>query len=80
MPYGTSYWQVGDSPEQNGNYKIYLGDAKVLLTNEKTAMGLPMEVDPHNIITILNYAWKRSFALTKNNKVAIAKRGWFPLN
>jgi len=31
VPYGTSYWQVGDSPEQNGCYKM-------ALTSEKAAL------------------------------------------
>ena len=29
---------------------------------------------------MVNYAWDRSFALTSNNKKAIAERGWNPLN
>ena len=28
VPYGTSLWQVGDSKEQNGSYKIALAQAK----------------------------------------------------
>ena len=28
LPYGTSYWQVGDSTEQNGCFKMALTKAK----------------------------------------------------
>jgi hypothetical protein len=28
VPYGTSYWQVADSSEQNGSYKMALSAAK----------------------------------------------------
>ena len=28
VPYATSYWQVGDSAEQNGMFKMKLGEAK----------------------------------------------------
>ena len=40
VPYGTSYWQLGDSSEKNGNYKIYLGVAKRKLVTSKADMGL----------------------------------------
>ena len=29
---------------------------------------------------LINYAWEKSFAQVETNKVAIAERGWFPLN
>ena len=35
---------------------------------------------PTDIIPIVNYAWKRSFAKVDTNKKAIAARGWGPLN
>ena len=29
-PYGTSYWQVGDSSQQNGSFKMNTGKAKII--------------------------------------------------
>jgi hypothetical protein len=34
LPYGTSYWQVGDSTEQNGCFKMVLAKAKQALTKQ----------------------------------------------
>ena len=36
VPYGTSYWQVADSSEQNGSYKMALSTAKKELVQKKT--------------------------------------------
>ena len=30
VPYGTSYWQVGDSSQQNGSFKMNTGKAKII--------------------------------------------------
>ena len=35
VPYGTSYWQVGDSSEQNGSYKMALTKCKKRVSDEK---------------------------------------------
>ncbi len=35
FPYGTSYWQVGDSSEQNGYFKVALTKAKQELVTKK---------------------------------------------
>jgi hypothetical protein len=35
VPYGTSYWQVGDSTEQNGCYKMAITKAKRELLTKK---------------------------------------------
>jgi hypothetical protein len=37
FPYGTSYWQVNDSSEQNGFYKMALTRSKKELVQKKTA-------------------------------------------
>jgi hypothetical protein len=36
LPYGTSYWQVGDSTEQNGCFKMALTKEKQALVTKKT--------------------------------------------
>ena len=34
-PYGTAYWQVGDSKEQNGSFKIAVTKAKCNIMTKK---------------------------------------------
>ena len=35
VPYGTAYWQVGDSKEQNGSFNMVMIDAKRKLSDLK---------------------------------------------
>jgi hypothetical protein len=35
-PYGTNKWQVGDSSQQNGSFKMEIGKGKMALLKEKT--------------------------------------------
>ena len=39
-PYGTSIWQVGDSVEQNGCFKMHQYDYKNMLLNKKRELNL----------------------------------------
>ena len=39
-----------------------------------------LNIQPHNIIGIVNYAWEQSFARVKSNKKVVAERRWFPYN
>jgi hypothetical protein len=41
LPYGTSYWQGGDSTEQNGFFKMTLAREKQALVTKKNESGLP---------------------------------------
>ena len=79
--YGTSLWQVGDSAEQNGEYKMALSRIKKILVKWKERkMIARLTIEVAEIMILINYAWERSFARVETNKVAIAERGWFPLN
>jgi hypothetical protein len=40
VPYGTSYWQVGDSAGQNGCFKMALTKGKRNLVKKKESWGL----------------------------------------
>ena len=81
VPYGTSLWQVGDSAEQNGAYKMALARIKKILVEWKERkMIARLTIEVAEIMILINYAWERSFARVETNKVAIAERGWFPLN
>jgi len=80
-PNGTSLWQVGDSSEQNGCYKIYCAEHKRKITKKRIEMGLyRLNLLRTDVIPIVNAAWKKSFAKTSSNLKAIQDRGWGPLN
>jgi hypothetical protein len=80
IPHATSYWQVGDSSEQNGYFKTLLGNAKKDLVSFKIRHNLPLSLNSEDIIPLLNKAWYPSFANKITNRKAIAARGWCPLN
>ena len=74
-------WQVADSKQQNGSFKIAIGKAKQKLLAKRldTYMDSP-GIYPTDIMSIVNDAWDCSFAVVKSNQTAIADRGWNPLN
>jgi hypothetical protein len=80
VPYGTHLWQVGDSAEQNGSFKMALIKAKQKIINEKAKLHLPCKVERHDIVGVIHRAWNESFAKVESNKRAIRNRGWGPLN
>jgi len=81
VPYGTSLWQVGDSKEQNGSYKIALAKAKKTRFEKKLDMFIdPPSLERTDIIGIVNDAWAVSFERKLTNKKAICERGWGPCN
>ena len=81
LPNGTSLWQVGDSSQQNGCYKMYCTKRKMELIKYKQDHNLfNTNLERTDIVPIINYAWEKSFAKIDSNKRAIAERGWNPLN
>ena len=81
VPYGTAYWQVGDSKEQNGSFNIAITQAKQDLLETKDTLGLYDEgIVDTDLMPIINSAWKRSFGRVDKNRNAISDRGWYPLN
>jgi len=78
LPYGTSYWQVGDSSEQNGCFKMALTKAKQELVTKKNESGLDYTINKTDVVGLVRQAWKSSFARTQTNRKAIATRGWGP--
>lgn len=78
LPYGTSYWQVGDSSEQNGSFKMALTKAKNDLVTKKNDAGLEFAINKTDIVGLVRQAWKLSFAREDKNRNAIASRGWGP--
>ena len=81
VPYGTSLWQVADSSEQNGAFKMALSKAKSEILKQRLDMMMDIpSILPTDIIPIINYAWERSFGQVESSKRAISDRGWCPLN
>ncbi len=79
LPYGTAYWQVSDSSEKNGCFKMALTKHKRELLQRKELVGAEFAIDKQDITYLLGQAWAISFARVENNKKAIAERGWGPL-
>ena len=81
VPYGTSLWQVADSSEQNGSFKAASSHIKMEILKKRLDMMMDNpSILATDIIPIVNYAWKESFARVETNRKAIADRGWNPLN
>ena len=81
VPYGTSLWQVADSKEQNGSFKIGLSKAKKRIVEKRLDMHMDSPgVCATDIMTIIDEAWSQSFARIDLNLKAIEARGWGPLN
>ena len=80
VPYGTALWQVGDSYQQNGRFKIILNTLKKkLMEYRMDNFTSEMELQPTDIMAMIHTAWNASFADVAGNIEAIAERGWFPL-
>jgi hypothetical protein len=81
VPYGTAYWQVADSTELNGQFKLHVSQEKRRIFQERISLCQgELQLLPTDIIPIVNVANAKSFANVKTNKHAIATRGWFPYN
>jgi hypothetical protein len=80
VPYGTALWQVGDSRQQNGMFKVFLVKRKEYIMRLRERLSLQLEILPTDIIPLIIYAWNHSFLKTTTNIQAIQERGWFPLN
>ena len=81
VPYGTSLWQIGDSYQQNGRFKIALaGYKKRVMDKRLLTFCSEIELIPTDIVPMIHEAWLLSFADIQGNKEAITERGFNPLN
>ena len=80
LPNGTHKWQVGDSKEQNGSYKVEWTREKAKLVQYRVQNGLSACLEKSDCLPLLNIIWSRSFGRKATNKKAIADRGWNPCN
>merc|ERR1712038_834958 len=81
VPYGTHLWQIGDSSQQNGRFKMVCYKKKDEIVTYKCLhhSGRP-DVLPEDILSIVSEAWDESFADVQGNKMAIFERGYLPYN
>jgi hypothetical protein len=80
VPYGTSVWQLGDSAEQNGTFKIESKKENAETVRCKIRAGFPATLERSDIVRIVNIAWQKSFARVDTNLKAISESGCPPLN
>jgi hypothetical protein len=81
VPYGTAYWQVGDSSEQNGCFNINLTQLKTaMLQTRIDQLNHAIQLVKTDIIPLINGSFPGSFGNRLTNKKALAERGWNPYN
>ena len=81
VPYGTALWQVGDSSEQNGKFKMLINEKKNVLFRQRLSnFTQKIQLNRTDIIPLVNYAFYPAFCNQVNNAKAIRERGWFPYN
>ena len=80
VPDATSFWQVGDSSQQNGLLKTLWYCTKREYVRWKSERGLPFNIGPHEILPLVNELWEASFCNQENNCKAVSDCGWNPCN
>ena len=75
VPYGTSFWQVADSEEQNGAFTDKFAEAKTNLLKKLWDTGNTRDLNRHDLIPMLNSAFD-AFCNVQSNLKAIDSRGW----
>lgn len=78
VPYGTHIWQVADSSQLNGKFKIWLTKNKKLFFDIKRSLNKNFE--PCDIIPLINASFFHSFGNEAGARNAMRERGWLPLN
>ena len=77
VPYGTALWQVADSSQQNGKFKMLLNKAKrELFRTRMETFQQDMHLVCTDIIPLVRTSWESSFCDVKVNRRAMAQRGW----
>jgi hypothetical protein len=56
VPYGMYTWQLGDSPDQNGTFKIESKKANEDTVRHIICDGLPATLERSDIVRIVNIA------------------------
>ena len=71
VPNGTAKWQVGDSSEQNGCYKMANKEYKEMLCDRYLYLKQPVNIKRIDVVPIVRYSWPKSFGRKEKNKKAI---------
>ena len=81
VPYRTALWQVADSAEQNGVFKVELARRKKeLFESRLDSLTYDLQLLKTDIIPLVRKAWPMAFGRIRNNLNAISERGWNPYN
>ena len=80
LPNCTGIWQVGDSSEQNGNFKKGLREAANVIRDRQAKNSERLKIVKSDIVPMIMKAYPTSFGNKSNNRKALAKRGWNPMN
>jgi hypothetical protein len=80
VPYATNYWQVGDSSEQNGTFKVLWYKEKDEVVKYKSIRHIPLYLNAEDTVPMMNRIWDGSFGRELTNKQATSDRGWYPPN
>ena len=81
VPYGTAFWQVADSTEQNGIFKMLLTQLKKELFRSRISnLQQRLHLIRTDILPLVTKCWPMAFGNVKNNQKAIVERGWNPYN
>ena len=81
VPYGTALWQIADSPQLNGFFKILMTKAKrELFVKRMEACLQDMHLTKTDIIPLVRMCWELSFGNVEATLKAIRERGWGPYN
>jgi len=75
VPYGTTLWEVDDSSQYNGLYKMACTRFKRKLLIMKRRRKMTTSICPWEIMLIVNAAWESSFVWVRQNIKAISERG-----
>jgi hypothetical protein len=79
-PYATNYWQVWDSAEQSGVFKVLWYAEKEKVVKYKSDRRIPMYLNAKDIVPMTNRIWDSSFGWQRTNKQATSDQSWNPPN
>jgi hypothetical protein len=74
IPYGTNLWKVGDSPQQNGAFKMRLTYEKKALIKETSKLYMECRIKKHDIVGLVHRCLNKSFQRIDSNKRTMSER------
>jgi hypothetical protein len=75
VPYATSYWQVGDSAEQNGTFKVLWYKLKKKLVTFKSNRNIDLSINAWEVMPLLNKIFNHSYGRPDTNNSAMSNQG-----